>query len=188
MVTGASRGIGAAAARALDSAGARVALVARSGTQLLEVAGELDHDPVVLLGDLAEVAAPLVIERQALDALGSVDVLVNNAAAAVRLDAVDTDAAIIDEMLAVNVRAPLLLFASLVSSMIEAGRGSINWIRPRCCNGRCRGALTDVFAVFLIGGFSVVDPVGDTKRHPRGPPTLTKRFPNWSCRGSLRTL
>lgn len=104
-----------------------------------------------------------------------------------RLDAVDTDAAIIDEMLAVNVRAPLLLFASLVSSMIEAGRGSINWIRPRCCNGRRRRGLTDVFVVFLIGGFSVVDPVGDAKRHPRGPPTLTKRFPNWSRRGSLWT-
>ena len=187
MVTGASRGIGAAAARALDSAGARVALVARSGTQLLEVAGELDHDPVVLLGDMAEVASPLAIGRQALDALGSVDVLVNNAAAAVRLDAVDTDAAIIDEMLAVNVRAPLLLFASLVSSMIEAGRGSINWIRPRCCNGRRRRGLTDVFVVFLIGGFSVVNPWATRSVIHGGAPTPTKRFPNWSCRGSLRT-
>lgn len=125
VVTGASRGIGAATARALDRAGARVALVARSEKQLLGVAGELDRDPVVLVGDLAEVAAPADIARRALDALGSVDVLVNNAAAAARLDTVDTDATIIDEMLAVNVRAPLLLVAGLVPSMIGAGRGSI---------------------------------------------------------------
>ena len=125
LVTGASRGIGAAAARALDRAGARVALVARSETPLFEVAGELEHDPVVLVGDLAEISAPSAIARRALNALGHVDVLVNNAAAAARLDTVDTDATIIDKMLAVNVRAPLLLVASLVPAMIQAGRGSI---------------------------------------------------------------
>jgi NAD(P)-dependent dehydrogenase (short-subunit alcohol dehydrogenase family) len=125
VVTGASRGIGAAAARALDDAGARVALVARSEEKLLAVAGELDHDPVVLVGDLSEAAAPADIARRALDALGTVDVLVNNAAVAARLDTVDTDANIIDETLAVNVRAPLLLVAALIPSMIEAGRGSI---------------------------------------------------------------
>jgi short-subunit dehydrogenase len=41
-----------------------------------------------------------------------VDVLVNNAAMASRLDTVDTDAGLIDTMLAVNVRAPLLLIGA----------------------------------------------------------------------------
>lgn len=125
LVTGASRGIGAAAARALDRAGARVGLVARSPDRLSEVAAELGHDPVVLVGDLGDPAAPDAIARQALDALGAVDVLVNNAAVAARLATVDTDAGLIDEMLAVNVRAPLLLIAALIPSMIERGRGSI---------------------------------------------------------------
>ena len=125
LVTGASQGIGAAAARALDAAGARVALVARTEAKLLAVAAELDHDPVVLVGDLSEATAPAEIARRALDALGTVDVLVNNAAAAARLDTVDTDAAVIDEILAVNVRAPLLLVAALIPSMTEAGSGSI---------------------------------------------------------------
>lgn len=66
-----------------------------------------------------------MLAAQALDTLGGVDVLVNNAAAAARLAAVDTDTESIDEMLAVNVRAPLLLVASLVPSMIERGGGSI---------------------------------------------------------------
>lgn len=125
LVRGASRGIGAAAARALDRAGAHVALVARGNEELAAVAGELEHDPVVVVADLGEVDAPATVARQALDALGTVDVLVNNAAAAARLATVDTDATVIDELLAVNVRAPLLLIAALLPSMTERGAGSI---------------------------------------------------------------
>src|SRR5947209_9754011 len=125
LVTGASRGIGAAAARALDDAGARVALVARGHERLMALGNELRHDPVVVVADLGDVDAPGAVARQVLDALGSVDVLVNNAAAAARLATVDTDATVIDELLAVNVRAPLLLIAALVPSMTERGRGSI---------------------------------------------------------------
>lgn len=125
LVTGASRGIGAATARALDAAGARVALVARSEADLAEVAADLERDPIVIAADLADVSAPASIAEQALDALGSVDVLVNNAAAAARLDTVDTDAELIDGLHAVNVRAPLLLIAALLPSMQANGRGSI---------------------------------------------------------------
>jgi NAD(P)-dependent dehydrogenase (short-subunit alcohol dehydrogenase family) len=125
LITGASRGIGAATAFALDRAGARVALVARDSKALLAIARECEHEPVIVTGDLAEPDAPAAIAAQVLDALGGVDVLVNNAAAAARLATVDTDAAVIDRMLAVNVRAPLLLIAALVPSMIERGGGSI---------------------------------------------------------------
>ncbi|HEY7948403.1 MAG TPA: SDR family oxidoreductase [Acidimicrobiales bacterium] len=125
LVTGASRGIGAASARALDSAGARVALVARSRGELTAVARDLAHDPVIVVADLGDADAPAVVARQALDQLGQVDILVNNAAVAARLATVDTDSAMIDRMLAVNVRAPLLLIAALIPSMIERCTGSI---------------------------------------------------------------
>src|SRR6266571_4441209 len=125
LVTGASRGIGAATARALDHAGARVALIARSRDDLVALCREFDHEPVVVVADLGEVDAPAAIARKVLDALGTVDILVNNAAAAARLATVDTDAAVIDKLLAVNVRAPLLLIAALVPSMVERGSGSI---------------------------------------------------------------
>ena len=125
LVTGASRGIGAAAARALDTAGARVALVARSRAGLETIASELDHDPIVFQVDLADGDAPAALAREAIDTLGGVDILVNNAAGAARLPTVDLDAALIDNLLAVNVRAPLLLVAALVPSMVERGGGSI---------------------------------------------------------------
>ena len=125
LVTGASRGIGAATARALDRAGARVAVTGRSEPDLRVVANDLGHDPVVIAGDLRDAEVPAEIAERALDAMGAVDVLVNNAATAARLPTVDTDAALIDEMLAVNVRAPLLLIAALVPAMVGRGRGSI---------------------------------------------------------------
>ena len=125
LVTGASRGIGAATALALDRAGARVAVVARGADELRAIAAELGHDPVVIVADLGDADAPAAIAREALRAFGAVDVLVNNAAAAARLATVDTDAALIDGLLAVNVRAPLLLVAALAPSMIARGRGSV---------------------------------------------------------------
>src|SRR3954447_13729656 len=125
LVTGASRGIGAAIATALDAAGARVALSGRERALLDAVAGGLHHEPVVLPAELADVEGPTRLAHTALDELGQVDILVNNAATAARLSTVDLDAATIDTMLAVNVRAPLLLIAALLPSMIAAGRGSI---------------------------------------------------------------
>jgi NAD(P)-dependent dehydrogenase (short-subunit alcohol dehydrogenase family) len=68
LVTGASRGIGAATARALDRAGARVGLVARSRDGLADVARALEHDPVVVVADLGDPDAPQAVARQALDA------------------------------------------------------------------------------------------------------------------------
>lgn len=125
VVTGASRGIGAATARALDRAGATVALVARSRPQLEVLARELHQEAVVVVSDLRDVDAPAATAQRALSALGSVNILVNNAAAAARLATVETDAALIDNLLAVNVRAPLLLIAALVPTMVEQGGGSI---------------------------------------------------------------
>jgi NAD(P)-dependent dehydrogenase (short-subunit alcohol dehydrogenase family) len=125
LVTGASRGIGAATAIALDAAGARVAITARSTDSLADVAGRMRGDTVVIAADLADPTAPGRVAVEALAALGGVDVLVNNAATAARLDTVDLDADLIDGMHAVNVRAPLLLVAALVPSMSERGGGSI---------------------------------------------------------------
>jgi NAD(P)-dependent dehydrogenase (short-subunit alcohol dehydrogenase family) len=125
LVTGASRGIGAGIARALDTAGARVALCARDREALDAVAATLTHDPVVIAADLADPDAPAALADAALEVLGTVDVLVNNAALAARIPTTELTPALIDGLFAVNVRAPLLLIAALIPSMRAAGRGSI---------------------------------------------------------------
>jgi NAD(P)-dependent dehydrogenase (short-subunit alcohol dehydrogenase family) len=125
IVTGASRGIGAAIARALDRAGARVVLVARDLPALDAVAERLANDPVVLAADLADPAVPGRVVVEARDRLGAIDVLVNNAAVAARAPTEELDAALVDRLYAVNVRAPLLLIAALVPGMVERGSGSI---------------------------------------------------------------
>ena len=117
LVTGASRGIGAAIARALDAAGARVALAARGREGLEEVAGSLANGPVVLEADLADAGAPSRLAAAAIVAMGRVDVLVNNAAIAHRAPTAGLTAEVVDAQYAVNVRAPLLLIAALLPAV-----------------------------------------------------------------------
>lgn len=82
LVTGASRGIGRAIAIGFARAGADVALVARGADQLAEAAAEvaaLGRRAVVLPCDVTDAAAVRAMVDAAIDGLGHVDVVVNNA-------------------------------------------------------------------------------------------------------------
>lgn len=79
IVTGGSRGIGAATARALAAEGARVAIVGRDTEALAEVATQTGAHAVA--ADLATAEGVAHAIGSCLDALGGVDVLVNNAGA-----------------------------------------------------------------------------------------------------------
>jgi NAD(P)-dependent dehydrogenase (short-subunit alcohol dehydrogenase family) len=83
------------------------------------------HDPVVLVADLTDPEAPVRLGQDAVAALGWLDVLVNNAGVGRRKDSHTLTAGDIDWMLAVNVRAPLLLCGAVLPGMAERGRGSI---------------------------------------------------------------
>lgn len=74
------------------------------------------------MGD-PEALAELV--ASALSIVGRVDILVNNAAIAHRAPTVELDASTVDRLLAVNVRAPLLLIAALLPAMVDQGGGAI---------------------------------------------------------------
>jgi 3-oxoacyl-[acyl-carrier protein] reductase len=83
IVTGASIGIGRGIALALGREGVRLALVARRSDLLAEVAREIvaegGSEPLLIVEDLLSEAAPDRIAKAALDGLGSVDILINNA-------------------------------------------------------------------------------------------------------------
>jgi NAD(P)-dependent dehydrogenase (short-subunit alcohol dehydrogenase family) len=125
LVTGASRGIGAAIARSLDAAGARLVLTARSEDGLAETAAGLARPAILIAADLSDEDAPARLAGETLERAGGVDVLVNNAAEAVRMPSRDLDARIVDRLYALNVRAPLLLTVALVPAMIARGGGSV---------------------------------------------------------------
>jgi gluconate 5-dehydrogenase/3-oxoacyl-[acyl-carrier protein] reductase len=126
LVTGAGRGIGAAIARALDAAGARVALVSRTERELRAVAQDLHNDPLVVPADLGTVDGPTTAAATVLHAFGDrLDVLVNNAGTGLRKDSHTVTPAELDLLWTVNVRSALLLTAAVLPAMARRRAGSI---------------------------------------------------------------
>ncbi|AHM62952.1 3-ketoacyl-(acyl-carrier-protein) reductase [Flammeovirgaceae bacterium 311] len=85
LVTGAGKGIGRAIAVALAQEGVHVGLLARSGSQLNEVATEVTAQGVkasVVTADVADITAVNAAVEQVLKDLGSIDILINNAGTA----------------------------------------------------------------------------------------------------------
>ena len=84
MVTGASSGIGEAAARQIGAAGATVLLVARSATELERIAAEIGPGAHAMPCDLTDLEAIDGLAARAVGEYGGVDVLVNNAGRSIR--------------------------------------------------------------------------------------------------------
>ena len=125
LVTGASSGIGLAAAAALAEAGAEVTLAARRAEVLAELEDAFHEEgwsaetlPIDVT-DLDTVAA-------AIDARDPFDILVNNAGAARSRPMLDTTVADFDHVMGVNVRAAYFVARAVAASLVAEGRaGSI---------------------------------------------------------------
>jgi NAD(P)-dependent dehydrogenase (short-subunit alcohol dehydrogenase family) len=117
LVTGASRGIGAAIAQALAGAGARVARVAR---RLPDTGGGPWLD---LPGDLTDAAEVERLAERVLRSEGLPAVVVNNAGGFLLRPLEQTTSAEFDAQLALNLRASFLLARAFLPAMREAGDG-----------------------------------------------------------------
>lgn len=131
VITGASRGLGAALARALARAGARLALVARGETALDAVAAAIaaeGGEAHALPADVADKDATYALAGAASALLGDIDVVVHNAGTLgpvpLRLLA-DTDCEDLERALAVNLVGPFRLTKALVGPMLLRGRGLV---------------------------------------------------------------
>jgi NAD(P)-dependent dehydrogenase (short-subunit alcohol dehydrogenase family) len=119
IVTGSSRGLGLASARALVAEGCRVCICARGEERLLEAALEVEavaRRPNMVIAVQADVSTTDGVERvieKTVEAFGGIDVLVNNVGKAAGRDLLDTsDAewqAAIDETLFPAIRASRLV-------------------------------------------------------------------------------
>ena len=79
VITGASSGIGEATARALVSAGYRVALLARRADRINELAAELGDDALAIEADVTDRDSLVAAAEHVQTELGAADILVNNA-------------------------------------------------------------------------------------------------------------
>jgi NAD(P)-dependent dehydrogenase (short-subunit alcohol dehydrogenase family) len=124
LVTGGGRGIGANIARELASAGARVAVAARTSDQLEELAFAIDALPVV-----ADVSRPDSVEtlvRAVESGLGPIDILCANAGIGSRdARAWETDPDEWWRVFEVNVLGVYLTCRAVIPGMLERGRGRI---------------------------------------------------------------
>jgi NAD(P)-dependent dehydrogenase (short-subunit alcohol dehydrogenase family) len=109
LVTGSTTGIGEAIARRVVAEGGRVVIHGRDAERGRAIVNEFPERSTLATGDLADPAVPVKLVDAAIRQFGTLDALVNNAALVTRSDLSSTDAAFFDKIMAVNVRAPLLL-------------------------------------------------------------------------------
>jgi NAD(P)-dependent dehydrogenase (short-subunit alcohol dehydrogenase family) len=128
LVTGATSGIGRAAARAFAAAGAKVALSGRDrgrGSEARDSIAETGGQAAFFAEELTSPGAGSRLVERTLDAFGSIDVLVNNAGIIHRATAEDTTDDQWLETFAVNVHAVFYLSRAVLPAMRAAGGGAI---------------------------------------------------------------
>lgn len=130
LLTGASRGIGAGAARWLARAGADLVLSARSASDLQATAEMVRAEggrAIVLTADLAQPGAGRALVAQALDAVGHLDALVNNAGVIEPIAPVaQADLALVERALRVNLLALFETAQAALPTLRERGGRLIN--------------------------------------------------------------
>jgi NAD(P)-dependent dehydrogenase (short-subunit alcohol dehydrogenase family) len=127
LVTGASRGIGAAVARELAAADLRVTLCARDAEALARLSDELggaDH-AFGLVADVTSAQAVRDAFARARERFGPVEVLINNAGQAASAKFTDTDETLWNRLLAVNLTGTYLCSRQAIPDMLSRGFGRI---------------------------------------------------------------
>ena len=128
LVTGASRGIGAAVARAFRSAGARVVISARDAEALHRLADELgDGQALALPTDVSDAKAVAEMVERVVSEFGRLDFACNNAAGGGHPPTPLADIAIeaFDSMQAISLRGVFLSMRAEIPAIVRSGGGAI---------------------------------------------------------------
>jgi NAD(P)-dependent dehydrogenase (short-subunit alcohol dehydrogenase family) len=124
LVTGATSGIGLAAAEALSQAGWWVMVAGRDSDRAQQTASGLAGPGGHVTADLAEDGAPQQLVEATLEQAGRLDALVNNAALYSQGTVAELDDADLDTLMSVNLRAAIRLAGAAVRHM-SAGEGGV---------------------------------------------------------------
>ncbi|MBE0455161.1 SDR family oxidoreductase [Roseovarius autotrophicus] len=126
LITGASKGIGAAAARVFAQAGANVALVARNGEAIAELAGEIGPSAIAIPCDVSRFWEMAAAVEACHTAFGQLDVLINNAGLIAPIAALsEADPEAWGHTIDVNLKGVFNGMRAALPGMIARGAGTI---------------------------------------------------------------
>ncbi|THW60526.1 NAD(P)-binding protein [Aureobasidium pullulans] len=167
VVTGASRGIGAAIAKAYAKEGAHIAIVyaSPSSTESAEAVKkeieQLGRKAILIQTDLVKADCGEVVLRETLKGFNTekIDILVSNAGIFKENHTLEFDADLFDRTMAINVRAPAALVKSIAPHMPRGGRVVVissmasTWFSPNmdiyCASKAAVNAMMKCWAVSL---------------------------------------
>lgn len=129
LITGASAGIGRGIAKALADEGVKTVIAARRIDALNELADEIEssghHKPIAIASDLYEDNASTKLAQAAIDAVGHVDILINNAGGSRPFAELHVDEERWEEAFTLNFHRPRQLADALIDQMIDQKWGRI---------------------------------------------------------------
>ena len=152
LVTGGASGIGAATVRRLAAEGARVAVADIDLDGARAVAGEVDGHALHL--DVADAASAVAAAAETESQLGPIDVLVNNAGTDRFAFFVNTDEALWDFVLGVNLKGVLACTRAVLPAMHERGGGAIVSVASEAGRVGSQGSATYSAAKAGVIGFT----------------------------------
>jgi len=140
LITGASRGIGASAARVFAAAGAQVALVARSGAALEQLAAEIGPAALAISCDVSRYGDVEQAVRTAVDRFGGLDVLINNAGVIEPIaPMLEVDPAAWGQVIDINLKGVFHGMRAAVPVMVAAGGGTVLTISSGAAHSALEG-------------------------------------------------
>jgi len=162
-ITGASSGIGAATARALAAAGAKVVVGARRSERLTDLVDELDGAAIPIEIDVRRSEDGKRLVAAAIDAHGRLDTLVANAGIGVYGGIMDATDEQVEAMISTNVNGTVWPIRAAVPALLEGGGGDIVIVASVA---GIRGAEDE--AVYAATKFAQVGLAGAIDRELRG--------------------
>jgi NAD(P)-dependent dehydrogenase (short-subunit alcohol dehydrogenase family) len=165
LVTGSASGIGEAIARRLAAEGARVVIHGRpqQRTAAETIAGEIGRNAHVELAPLEQPAECARLVEAIVARFGRIDIVVNNAAICTRGTLSDTDAALFDQIISVNLRAPLLIIRAALPHFRRQNGGRV--LNIGSVNAYCGEAALLAYAIAKGGLATLTRNLADAHSH-----------------------
>jgi NAD(P)-dependent dehydrogenase (short-subunit alcohol dehydrogenase family) len=158
-------GTGKAMATLFAREGSKVVCVDRVAERAEDTKRVIEEEggtAVVVIDELEDVEAGDRIIAAAVDAFGGVDILINNAAAAIPINILETTNEMYDRILDVNLRAPFMLCRAAIPVMIERGGGSVISISSVAAMRGQGGAGRTAYAASKMGLVGMTTDLADT--------------------------